>query len=29
MITTLDIETTFQKTPDGKMDPLPFNPKNY
>ena len=29
MITTLDIETTFQKTEDGKMDPLPFNPKNY
>ena len=28
MITVVDVETSFQKTPNGGTDPLPFNPKN-
>ena len=28
MISTVDVETSYQKTEHGGMDPLPFNPKN-
>ena len=28
MISTVDVETSYQKTEQGGMDPLPFNPKN-
>ena len=28
MISTIDVETSYQKTEQGGMDPLPFNPKN-
>ena len=28
MISTIDVETSYQKTESGGMDPLPFNPKN-
>ena len=28
MITTLDVETSFQIV-EGKVDPLPFNPHNF
>ncbi len=28
MISTVDVETSYQKTKHGGMDPLPFNPKN-
>jgi len=28
MISTVDVETSFQKTKHGGTDPLPFNPKN-
>ena len=28
MISTIDVETSYQKTGQGGMDPLPFNPKN-
>ena len=29
MISTVDVETSYQKTEHGGMDPLPFNPKIY
>ena len=28
MITTIDVETSYQKTETGGMDPSPFNPNN-
>ena len=28
MITTIDVETSYQKTEAGGMDPSPFNPQN-
>ncbi len=28
MISTIDIETSYQPTKHGGKDPLPFNPKN-
>ena len=28
MITTIDVETTYQKTETGGFDPSPFNPSN-
>ena len=28
MITTIDVETSYQKTEHGGMDPSPFNPQN-
>ena len=29
MISTVDVETSFQKTKHGGTDPLPFNPNEY
>ena len=28
MITTIDVETSYQKTETGGFDPSPFNPSN-
>ena len=28
MISTVDVETSFKKDENGKINPLPFNPEN-